>query len=198
MPLEAPSVSFDEQLLTRDSPTGQYEEYDEERLLLTTTVEAHAHAESTVGVLMIPSPPALRRFGSFGRDHKQRKREAAFENDEVEQNSASVWNVALNLLNCILGSGLLGLPLAMAQMGAGVTVFMVLLVALMSSFSMNILVLSGRAIGQFRFALLARDRLGNFGFFVVSFFVFVSCLGCMLPYLSKFFVNFKPEMLKCL
>eukprot|EP00475_Leptophrys_vorax_P005412 TRINITY_DN13274_c0_g1_i1.p1 TRINITY_DN13274_c0_g1~~TRINITY_DN13274_c0_g1_i1.p1 ORF type:complete len:564 (-),score=135.74 TRINITY_DN13274_c0_g1_i1:1000-2691(-) len=190
------SCSFDEQILLqrhyRQGPDGEPwdsdaadDDEEDERLLFTTssTSSAFHDAEGTVGVLMVPSPPALRRFGSFGRDHRQRKREAALENDGAQHQSSSVVSVASGLMNCILGSGLLGLPLAMSEMGFGMMCFMMFLVVIMSSFSMNILVMSGRAVGQFRFALLARDRFGDAGFFVVSFFIFISCLGCMLPYL---------------
>lgn len=107
----------------------------------------------------------------------------------IPRGNSTVLGALMNILNTTLGAGLLGFPLAFKKMGFIFGVIAVFVIGFLCWVSLAIVALTGRAIGQYNFEYLAKNRLGRAGFFVANFFVILATAGSMLSYFSKCFYS---------
>ncbi|KAK9759904.1 hypothetical protein K7432_016602 [Basidiobolus ranarum] len=97
--------------------------------------------------------------------------------------TSSVPEVSFNLLNCIIGSGIFGLPFAIKEAGFFTGILVLTFVAYLTHVSLNILVHSGRKAKIYQYSLLAEHSLGRSAFHLLNFINWVDCFGSAITYL---------------
>eukprot|EP01083_Nonionella_stella_P093946 263529_1 len=84
---------------------------------------------------------------------------------------SGVFGTSINFINTILGSGILGLPQALAQTGLGFGLFLLAFVAWISVYSCKFIIKIGRRVNQKNYEELCEFAYGKFGFYAIS----ISC-----------------------
>ncbi|ORX94620.1 hypothetical protein K493DRAFT_337709 [Basidiobolus meristosporus CBS 931.73] len=105
------------------------------------------------------------------------------ETSREEAGTSTIPEVSFNLLNCIIGSGIFGLPFALKEAGFFVGILFLAFVAYLTHLSLNLLVRSGRKAGIYEYGLLAEHSLGKAGFHFLNFINWVDCFGSAITYL---------------
>ncbi|KAJ2485031.1 hypothetical protein IWW37_006048 [Coemansia sp. RSA 2050] len=95
----------------------------------------------------------------------------------------SVNGAVFNVLNSIIGSGIIGLPYALSNAGMVTGLAMLVTVGLVSQFAIYTLVLTGRRVDALHYSEVARITLGTFGSQALSLSVIVSLAGVVTTYL---------------
>ncbi|ORX95588.1 hypothetical protein K493DRAFT_314946 [Basidiobolus meristosporus CBS 931.73] len=95
---------------------------------------------------------------------------------------SSITEVAFNLLNTIIGSGILGLPFALKDAGFFAGILVLIFVAVINDFALRILVQAGRRTGIYQFHLLAKKTLGNVGFYFLNLVIWTQSVGSTISY----------------
>ncbi|KAJ1719866.1 hypothetical protein LPJ53_005437 [Coemansia erecta] len=95
----------------------------------------------------------------------------------------SVGEAAFNVLNSIVGSGIIGLPYALNGAGMATGILMLVVVGLLSQFATYILVLAGKRTGAMHYSEVARLTLGEAGYRALSGSIVVSLFGVVATYL---------------
>ncbi|OQS06777.1 hypothetical protein THRCLA_20289 [Thraustotheca clavata] len=93
------------------------------------------------------------------------------------------WGVCMNVLNSIVGAGVIAIPHAMADGGFLPVMMLLILGALLTMYSMNVIVSLGDLHQADTFEGLAKVAFGYRGFLVVCFFQFVFSFGANCSYL---------------
>ncbi|CAM9763087.1 unnamed protein product, partial [Ectocarpus fasciculatus] len=97
--------------------------------------------------------------------------------------NSSAAGAVSNLVNTIVGAGIIGLPFALAESGLWAGVFMLCLAAFLTNRSTNMLIVAGEKIGRLNYEELMVDSFGNVGVYLYSFFVVLLGYGAMSAYL---------------
>ncbi|KAJ2895140.1 hypothetical protein GGI21_005194, partial [Coemansia aciculifera] len=95
----------------------------------------------------------------------------------------SVSGAVFNVLNSIIGSGIIGLPYALNNAGMATGLAMLVVVGLVSQFASYTLVLTGKRVDAMHYSEVARKTLGTLGYQALSASVIVSLLGVVTTYL---------------
>ncbi|KAJ2158524.1 hypothetical protein GGF46_003707 [Coemansia sp. RSA 552] len=88
-----------------------------------------------------------------------------------------------NLVNTIIGSGILALPYSLREGGFWFGQGVLVLVALLTCVSLNTLVYSGRRVGLYKFEAVSEAALGRAGYHLLSFALAVNSIGSCISYL---------------
>ncbi|OQS00441.1 amino acid transporter [Achlya hypogyna] len=94
------------------------------------------------------------------------------------------WGVSMNLTNSIVGAGVIAIPHAMADGGFLPVLVLLFLGALMTMYSMNVIVRLGDMHSVATYEDLAAAAFGRRGFFTVCFFQFTFSFGANCSYLT--------------
>ncbi|KAJ2320574.1 hypothetical protein IWW51_004601, partial [Coemansia sp. RSA 2702] len=94
--------------------------------------------------------------------------------------SKHVW---FNLLNTIIGSGVLCLPYALHNAGFVFGLLMLGVIAVLSQFSLYVLVLTGKRTGTSHFSSVTEAALGNFGYHLLNYSMIIDMVGTVTLYL---------------
>ncbi|KAJ2777461.1 hypothetical protein GGI15_004495 [Coemansia interrupta] len=89
----------------------------------------------------------------------------------------------LNLVNTIIGSGILALPYALKEAGFFFGILVLVAVALLSNFALNTLVYSGRRSSQYKYEAVSSTALGPLGHYLLAFGLAVNSIGSCITYL---------------
>ncbi|KAJ1665068.1 hypothetical protein EV178_003507 [Coemansia sp. RSA 1646] len=103
--------------------------------------------------------------------------------DTQPSGGASTTKVAFNVLNTILGSGILCLPYALHNAGFIFGLIMLCIIALLSQFALYALVITGKRTGTAHFSTVAHAALGSFGYHVLNVSMVVDMVGTVILYL---------------
>ncbi|KAJ2810691.1 hypothetical protein H4S07_002527 [Coemansia furcata] len=95
----------------------------------------------------------------------------------------SVNGAAFNVLNSIIGSGIIGLPYALSNAGMITGLAMLVVVGLVSQFAIYTLVLTGKRVGAMHYSEVAQITLGTLGYQALSASIIVSLVGVVTTYL---------------
>lgn len=96
---------------------------------------------------------------------------------------SSVLNLCWNYINCIVGSGIVGLPYVFVQSGFAVGLGLLAVLCGMSTYSVILMVGVGARVGKTNYEDLCRHAFGWWGYMVVSIAMFMYDFGAMLTYL---------------
>lgn len=107
-----------------------------------------------------------------------------FEKKEVDHEAkASAFGTTSNLVNAIVGAGIVGIPFAIKQSGLVAGVFMVLLCAYLTDKSLKMLIFTAKHVGVPTYELLSEASFGKAGFYFISLNMFIMSYGAMISYL---------------
>mmetsp|Transcript_24078 Transcript_24078/g.35645 ORF Transcript_24078/g.35645 Transcript_24078/m.35645 type:complete len:598 (-) Transcript_24078:655-2448(-) len=102
---------------------------------------------------------------------------------EVEETKSTVSGATSNLINAIVGSGIVGIPFAIRQAGLVAGFFLVCLCAFLTEKSLRILVETAKHAGTSTYETAMEAAFGRFGFLFVTINMFIMSYGALVSYL---------------
>lgn len=102
---------------------------------------------------------------------------------EEEETKSTLLGCSANLINAIVGSGIVGLPYAISQAGFVAGICLVLICALLTEKSLRLLIETAKHVHVPSYETVAEAAFGRFGFLFVAANMFVMAYGAMLSYL---------------
>lgn len=104
-------------------------------------------------------------------------------NDDKEEHKSTLLGTSANLVNAIVGCGIVGIPYALRQCGFAAGVFLVVGVALCTERSLRLLIFTAKHIHVPSYETLAEACFGTFGFRFVAINMLLCSYGAMVTYL---------------
>ncbi|KAJ1808580.1 hypothetical protein LPJ77_002253 [Coemansia sp. RSA 2523] len=105
------------------------------------------------------------------------------EDHETQLEGQSTTKVGFNVLNTIIGSGVLCLPYALHNAGFFFGLVMLGVIAVLSQFSLYALVVAGKRTGTSHFSSVTQAALGNFGYHLLNYSMIIDMVGTVILYL---------------
>lgn len=96
---------------------------------------------------------------------------------------ASLLNTVFNFINTIIGSGIIGLPFSVSEAGLPLGIIEIIVFALLTDFSINILIESGILARKTEYQELCETVFGRAGWVMCTIFMFGFAFGAMISYL---------------
>ncbi|KAF9434811.1 hypothetical protein BGZ76_007380 [Entomortierella beljakovae] len=103
--------------------------------------------------------------------------------DEPGSGSCTIWDVASNILNCTVGSGILALPFALKDSGFGLGLVLSVVVGVLCWFALYVLIVSGQRVGVYQYAVLCEVTMGTFGNYLLNGVIFFQSIGACITYM---------------
>ncbi|KAJ2726420.1 hypothetical protein GGI07_000558 [Coemansia sp. Benny D115] len=97
--------------------------------------------------------------------------------------SVSPLGAGINLVNTIIGSGVLALPYALREAGFYFGILVLIAAALLSNLALNLLIYSGRRQSQYKYEDAASAALGRPGHYLLAFALTTNSIGSCISYL---------------
>lgn len=94
----------------------------------------------------------------------------------------SIYEGSFNMVNTIVGSGIIGLPFAINSCGFGLGIFFLTFVAWLIYKSVVMLIACGLKTGKLDYEELAEHEFGLFGYLFTLIFMFLFVFGAMVAY----------------
>lgn len=88
-----------------------------------------------------------------------------------------------NIVNTIIGSGILALPYALKEAGFYFGIVTLVIMSLFTAFALNALIYGGRHIGAYRYGAVSSAALGRPGYWLLYFAIAVNSIGSCISYL---------------
>ncbi|XP_014206744.1 putative sodium-coupled neutral amino acid transporter 11 [Copidosoma floridanum] len=105
------------------------------------------------------------------------------EGDEGDSEKFSSLPLAsFNFINSIIGSGVIGIPYALHQAGFGLGMMLLVLVAVLTDYSLILMVRSGHLCGEMSYQGLMRHAFGRPGFYILTALQFIYPFVAMVSY----------------
>eukprot|EP01063_Lacrimia_lanifica_P000051 TRINITY_DN10024_c0_g1_i1.p1 TRINITY_DN10024_c0_g1~~TRINITY_DN10024_c0_g1_i1.p1 ORF type:complete len:662 (+),score=206.36 TRINITY_DN10024_c0_g1_i1:51-2036(+) len=95
----------------------------------------------------------------------------------------SMWSAVANFVNSIVGAGIIGLPFSYERGGFWVATVLLVLIGILTAYSVKLIVRLGEAIGAPDYEILCERLLGRTGYYTVSYSMIFFAYGAMLTYL---------------
>lgn len=102
--------------------------------------------------------------------------------DQFEKKSSVIGTIA-NLINCIVGAGIVGIPFALKQTGLLTGFILIFSVALLTDKSLRLLIETGKHASVQSYETLMEAAFGRPGFIFISINMFLMSYGAMVAYL---------------
>ncbi|KAJ2723579.1 hypothetical protein GGI07_002534 [Coemansia sp. Benny D115] len=109
--------------------------------------------------------------------------EGAAISDSQPESGESTAKVGFNVLNTIIGSGIVCLPYALHNAGFIFGIIMLGVIAVLSQFSLYALVVAGKRTGTAHFSTVTRAALGQTGYHLLNLSMVVDMVGTVVLYL---------------
>ncbi|KAI2508628.1 transmembrane amino acid transporter protein [Fragilaria crotonensis] len=103
--------------------------------------------------------------------------------DTVKENKSSIVGATANLINAIVGSGIVGIPFAIQQAGLATGIILVCLCAFLTDKSLRLLVETAKHANAPSYETTMEAAFGKMGFLFVCINMFIMSYGAMLSYL---------------
>lgn len=100
-----------------------------------------------------------------------------------DENKSSILGAFANLVNAIVGAGIIGIPYAMKECGLAAGLFLIIFVAFLTNKSLNILIQTGKHAKVQSYETLMEAAFGRKGFIFISINMLVMSYGAMVAYL---------------
>ncbi|XP_058792720.1 putative sodium-coupled neutral amino acid transporter 11 [Phymastichus coffea] len=121
--------------------------------------------------------------GSLGSEESfDDMRRLVREEDEDSGKFSSLPLASFNFINSIIGSGVIGIPYALHQAGFGLGMFLLIIVAVLTDYSLILMVRSGHLCGEMSYQGLMRASFGRPGFYILTALQFVYPFIAMVSY----------------
>jgi len=115
------------------------------------------------------------------RSKKKNSRHA--DSDDKKEHKSTILGCSSNLINAIVGAGIVGLPFAIQESGLVPGIVLTILCALLTEKSLRLLIETAKHSDVPSYETLAEAAYGKFGFLFVTVSMFVMAYGAMLTYL---------------
>ncbi|XP_026678543.1 putative sodium-coupled neutral amino acid transporter 11 [Diaphorina citri] len=102
--------------------------------------------------------------------------------DGPEKSRTGFYFASFNYVNSILGSGVIGIPYALSKAGFGLGLFLLLVVAVVTDYSLILMVRSGHLSGTYSYQGIMEASFGYPGYVVLSLMQFVYPFIAMVSY----------------
>lgn len=109
-------------------------------------------------------------------------RQLIIEEPVAEAPKSSLSHTSFNYINSIIGSGIVGIPFALKQVGFGMGIILLLVIALATDYSLCILIKAANNIGVTTYQDLVHSAFGKPGYYFLSIIQFVYPLIAMISY----------------
>ncbi|KAF9905819.1 hypothetical protein EC991_001295 [Linnemannia zychae] len=103
--------------------------------------------------------------------------------DRPGSGNCSIMEVSFNILNCTVGSGILALSFAIKESGFGLGIVLSVAVAILTWMALYILIVSGKKINVYKYAILCEATMGRFGFYLLNSVIFFQSAGACITYM---------------
>lgn len=100
----------------------------------------------------------------------------------VKQNHCSTMGASVNLVNAMMGTGIIGLPLALHLCGFWLGLFFSVTIAYISCMTMHITILCGLKTQTYSLVSLCQTLIGRTGSQIVNFIIFFHTAGTAVSY----------------
>jgi sodium-coupled neutral amino acid transporter 11 len=110
-------------------------------------------------------------------------RHAVSKKQEVHETKSTVMGCTANLINAIVGSGIVGIPYAVRQAGFGAGIVLIVICAILTEKSLRLLINTAKHVHVPSYETVAEAAFGTAGFRFVAVNMFVMAYGAMLSYL---------------
>jgi solute carrier family 38 (sodium-coupled neutral amino acid transporter), member 11 len=101
----------------------------------------------------------------------------------VNEHKNPLSGTAANLINAIVGCGIVGIPYAIRQSGLVSGILLILLCAKLTQVSLNILIETAKHVHVATYETLCEAAFGTHGFYFVTINMFFCAYGVMISYL---------------
>jgi len=102
---------------------------------------------------------------------------------EVHEHKSGLVGCTANLMNAIVGSGIVGIPYAIKQSGFVAGVFLVLLCAVLTEKSLRLLIATAKHVHCPTYETAAESAYGVWGFRFIAINMFIMAYGALVSYL---------------
>lgn len=96
--------------------------------------------------------------------------------------TTSLNHIGLNYINSILGSGIVGIPYALHKAGFGFGIFLLIALAIITDYSLSLLVKSAQLAGVTSYQDLVQVAFGRPGFYLLTLLQFIYPFIAMISY----------------
>eukprot|EP00550_Attheya_septentrionalis_P000092 CAMPEP_0198288892 /NCGR_PEP_ID=MMETSP1449-20131203/7254_1 /TAXON_ID=420275 /ORGANISM="Attheya septentrionalis, Strain CCMP2084" /LENGTH=727 /DNA_ID=CAMNT_0043987129 /DNA_START=228 /DNA_END=2411 /DNA_ORIENTATION=- len=103
--------------------------------------------------------------------------------DDVDEHKSTIFGTYANLVNVVVGAGIVGIPYAIRETGLVAGSVMVILVAVMTEKSLRLLIETGKHANVLSYETLMECAFGSAGFVFISVNMFIMAYGAMMIYL---------------
>eukprot|EP00578_Thalassiosira_sp_NH16_P032247 CAMPEP_0181080310 /NCGR_PEP_ID=MMETSP1071-20121207/2498_1 /TAXON_ID=35127 /ORGANISM="Thalassiosira sp., Strain NH16" /LENGTH=646 /DNA_ID=CAMNT_0023161777 /DNA_START=227 /DNA_END=2167 /DNA_ORIENTATION=+ len=104
-------------------------------------------------------------------------------NAAVREHKSTVWGATSNLVNAIVGAGIVGIPFAFKETGLVAGIFLVILCAILTEKSLRVLIDTAKHVNVPSYEMLFESTYGSFGFYFISVNMLIMAYGGCLSYL---------------
>lgn len=112
-----------------------------------------------------------------GTRHRRKKSQAE------QEHKSTLIGCSANLINAIVGSGIVGLPYAIQQAGFVAGIILVILCAILTEKSLRLLIETAKHVHVPSYETVSEAAFGRVGFLFVAINMFIMAYGAMLSYL---------------
>ncbi|KAJ8939336.1 hypothetical protein NQ318_005697 [Aromia moschata] len=102
--------------------------------------------------------------------------------EEENEKTNTLPYASFNFINSIIGSGVIGIPYALHEAGFGFGLFLLVVVAYITDYSLILMVRSGHICGKFSYQGIMEAAFGKPGYFLLSSLQFVYPFVAMVSY----------------
>ncbi|KAG0166663.1 hypothetical protein DFQ30_006914 [Apophysomyces sp. BC1015] len=93
-----------------------------------------------------------------------------------------VVEVAMNIVNATVGSGVIGLPFALLLAGFTNGIMLSIFVSILTYNALSLMIIAGKRIGVYDFSELAEYSMGRFGYHALNLTLFIQSAGSVVSY----------------
>ena len=102
---------------------------------------------------------------------------------ETKEHKSTIGGCTANVINAIVGAGIVGLPYAIKQTGFIAGIILILFCGVVTEKSLRLLVETAKHVHVPTYETVAEASFGKFGFLFVAINMFIMAYGAMLSYL---------------
>lgn len=102
----------------------------------------------------------------------------------AKEHKSTVAGATSNLVNALIGAGIVGIPFAFKHTGLVAGVFLVLLCAVLTEKSLRLLIETAKYVAVPSYEMLFESTYGSFGFYFISINMLIMAYGGCLSYLT--------------
>jgi len=100
-----------------------------------------------------------------------------------DERTSTIFGASCNLMNALIGAGIVGMPYAMKETGLGAGIIMIFVCAILTEKSLRLLVETAKYVGVSTYELLLEACFGKVGFIFISVNMLILSYGALVAYL---------------